>query len=68
MPPVILSHATHQRIAAYAKATGKTISASVDEAINEWMVTNGEPIMKFVERQKKPTGRVLVFRDKQRLQ
>jgi hypothetical protein len=74
MPPVIIKHETHQRIAAYAKATGKSISSSADEAINEWMTTNGEPIMKFIERQKKkPAGRLLAsmpnrnsndFRDK----
>jgi hypothetical protein len=69
MPPVILNHETHQRIAAYAKVTDKSVASAVDEAVNEWMDINGEPIMKSVERKKKAqTCRLLAFRTKQKMQ
>lgn len=65
MQTVNLNRMTHQRIATYAKVTGKSVSAAVDEAINDWMETHGEPIMKAVERRERQkqerTCRVLMF-------
>jgi predicted DNA-binding protein len=66
MQTVNLNRTTYQRIATFAKVTGKTVSSAVDEAINDWMDTHGEPIMKSVERRERQkqerTCRVLMFR------
>jgi hypothetical protein len=54
-----------------ADGTGKTLTEAADEALNEWMEVNGEPILKALQRKKDATrkscrqsnsGQVLLFR------
>jgi hypothetical protein len=50
MPPVIIKSFTHQWFAKYARVTDRTVSDVVDEALNFWIDTNGEPMLNFLER------------------
>lgn len=50
MQSLLLSDATYKRIAAFASRIGKPASTAADEAINEWMDTHGDPIVKSVNR------------------
>lgn len=55
MSELMLSNATTKRIAAYASRTGITASAAANEAINEWMDTNGDPVINRLDRLAKQT-------------
>lgn len=73
MRPVNLSSVTHQRFANFARVTDRTVSDVVEEALNFWMDTNGEPHLKFLERKEAEkrratgtTGRLVVFQSVQK--
>jgi hypothetical protein len=70
MPPIILKSMTHQRLVEFATATGKTVSSSADEAINEWMDYHGEPIVRRLKERENHTngaGRLLPFRSERKM-
>lgn len=50
MRPVNLSSVTHQWFANFARVTDRTVSDVMEEALNLWIDTNGEPILNFLER------------------
>jgi len=53
MSSLKIDHLSHHRLTKLAHALGKSVSELAEEAINEWMDTNGEPILKGIERRRK---------------
>ena len=70
MKPLEIDHVAHHRLKQLSKAMGKPLYELADEVINEWMETNGVPILKALERREKAskssnsakkTGQMLQF-------
>jgi hypothetical protein len=68
MRSIELKSLTHHWFTKYARVTDRTVADVVDEALNFWIDTNGEPMLNFLERKETKkrraagtTGRLVVF-------